>query len=230
MKLRWILGWYLLYPLVKVFLGFRTEGRERLKRGMIIAANHTSNLDPFMLGLASKRELFFPAKVELFQISKSFAWLLKSFNAFPLHRGIMDLEILKRFIYLLKRGQTVAIFPEGTRSKSGEFLPFKPGVAFLAIATHTPVVPTYIYGISHSFLSYKFDRDIRNPTEEERRDGSFIRFFLRKRRLGVKFGFPIKPNNFKRRKEDYLNYTRRINEEIKNLKKEVESYEKGYVN
>jgi len=229
-KLRWVLGWYLLYPLVKLFLGFKTEGRERLGRGMIIAANHTSNLDPIMLGLASKMELFFPAKVELFQKKRAFAWLIKGFNAFPLHRDIMDLEILRRFIYLLKRGQTIAIFPEGTRNKSRGFLHFKPVFAFLSIATNTQVVPTYIYGLYNSFLSYKFDRDIRNPTLEERRDGSFIRFFLRKRRLGVKFGSPIRPDNFKRRREDYLNYTRRVKEEIENLKKEVEVYEKGYVN
>ena len=230
MKLRWVLSWYFLYPLVKVFLGFKTEGRERLKKRVIIAANHTSNLDPIMLGLASKRELFFPAKVELFRISKAFSGLLRSFNAFPLHRSVLDLGILRRFMYLLKRSVTVVIFPEGTRSKLGEFLPFKPGVALLAIATHTPVVPTYIYGIAQSFLSFGFDSDIRNPTKEEKERGSFIRFFGRKKRLGVRFGIPIDLKNLRRTREDYLHYTKKVNEEIKNLKKEVEFYEKKYIN
>lgn len=230
MKLRWILGWHFLYPIVKVFLGFRTEGRERLKKRLIIAANHTSNLDPIILGLASKHELFFPAKVELFRGPKAFAWLIKYFNAFPLHRSVMDIEIMRRFIYLLKRGMTVAVFPEGTRNRSDEFLPFKPGVALLAIATHTPVVPTYIYGIAESFLSFKFDSDIRNPTKEERKQSSFIKFFLRKRRLGVRFGFPVDPKNLKRTKENYLSYTKKINKEIKNLKKEVEFYGKEHIN
>ncbi|MEO0074414.1 MAG: lysophospholipid acyltransferase family protein, partial [candidate division WOR-3 bacterium] len=75
-RLRWRVGWYLTYPLARLFLGLRVHGREHLTKGpLILAANHVSNFDPLIIGWAVRREVHFLAKEELFQQSKLFAWL-----------------------------------------------------------------------------------------------------------------------------------------------------------
>jgi 1-acyl-sn-glycerol-3-phosphate acyltransferase len=184
---------------------------------VILAANHSSNLDPLFLGLASPRELFFIAKEGLFEVSRSFTWLLEKFNAIPLRRGGVDLSALRKAAELLRKGQTVVLFPEGTRSKLGKFLGFKAGVGFLAIRNRIPVIPAYIYGVDNSFLSFIFDSDIRRPTDMERRAGRFKNYLLHRRRIGVEFGRPIEPRDYRAEKADYLQFTAQVNEAILGL-------------
>ncbi len=219
MRFRWLLGWYSIYPLAKVLIGFRTEGREQLSRlrKFILAANHTANLDPFILGLAAKHELHFLAKAELFRPNKFFAWLIRAYNAIPLRRAEIDITAIKKVRELLRYRQSVMVFPEGARSRTGEFQPFKAGIGLLAITEQVPTVPAYIYGIRDSFIAFAIDRDIRHPSPEERKAGSVLSFIRRQRRIGVRFGTPIYPNGYKRSKEDYLRYTEEVNRAIQNL-------------
>ncbi|MBM3315760.1 1-acyl-sn-glycerol-3-phosphate acyltransferase, partial [candidate division WOR-3 bacterium] len=115
MRLRWRLGLLLTFPWAKVLLRLRVHGRSRLGGGpQILAANHVSNFDPLVVGWAAAREVHFLAKEELFLGPRLFAWLIRSWNAWPLRRGAADAGALKQCSWLLRRRQTLVLFPEGT--------------------------------------------------------------------------------------------------------------------
>ena len=219
MKLRWLVGWHIVHPLARLFVGFRTEGRSHLARlpNFILSSNHISNLDPIILGLAAKRELHFLAKAELFRHNKFFAWLIRTYNAFPLARDVVDFTAIRQVRSLLRKNRPVTVFPEGSRSRSGDFQPFKPGIGLLAINARVPAVPAYIYGLKDSFLSYTVDRDIRRPDPAERRAGSWRAFLAGRRRIGVRFGPPIHPDGFQANRHEYERYTEAINRSIREL-------------
>lgn len=212
-KLRWHLAWLLTYPLAKLLFNLRVVGRENLtagaaqtKTGMIIAANHTSNFDPLIIGWAAAREIYFLAKEELFR-SRPFAWLIKSWNALPVQRRGIDIKAFRRCSLLLRHQKTLVLFPEGTRSKDGSLTRFKPGVGMLAVLNSVPVVPAHISGLSHSLLSYLVDRD-------------FARLGLRHKPksripIRVKFGQPILPQGFSRDRQGYEQLTAQVEERIR---------------
>lgn len=85
------------------------------------------------------------AKEELFQIPL-FGWLLKGLGAFPVRRGTPDRRAFKRALAVLAAGNVLGIFPEGTRSKTGELGPAEEGAAVLALRSGAPVVPAGISG------------------------------------------------------------------------------------
>ena len=198
MKWRWVIGWHLIDLIAKPIFRIKVFGRKYLKgmKACLIASNHVSHLDPPMIGYAAKKELFYIAKIELFQLSKFFAWLIKEFNACPVRRNATDISLIKLIGEILKKGHPVVIFPEGTRSKIGDFLPFKAGVGMLAIKYNVPVIPTYIHGTSIPLKEY----------------------LKRKARMFVSFGEPVYPYNFKRNKESYIKFTEIINERVKSLR------------
>lgn len=120
-------------------------GTDKIPRdgGVIIASNHVAGADPFLLGSAVPRELWFMAKKELFK-----PFLLGKFiskvNAFPVDRFGFDLEVIKISIALLKEGRALIMFPEGTRSIDGQIKDGKIGVGMLARKAGIPIVPVYL--------------------------------------------------------------------------------------
>ena len=123
-------------------------GRENLpvSGGAILAANHVSLLDPPVLGVAaSPRVLNFMAKKELFE-NQLLGWLITKLHAFPVNRGAPDRVAIRKAMSLLERGEVVAIFPEGTRSKTGLLGQPEPGVALIAAKTGVPIVPVALLG------------------------------------------------------------------------------------
>ncbi len=132
-------------PFFMFFCGVRKIDKEKFKYDgkMIIISNHLSNWDPVFMHLAVKPKVRFMAKRELF---KNFflRWIITGFGAFPVDRGNGDLNSVKNAFKLLKENGTLGMFPEGTRSKSGEILAFHPGVAMIALRTDTKVLPMYI--------------------------------------------------------------------------------------
>ncbi|WP_457600073.1 lysophospholipid acyltransferase family protein [Hydrogenivirga sp.] len=138
-------------PLFKRLFRIEVHGEENIPRSgpFIVASNHRSHLDPPVLNAAFPEPLVFLAKEELFR--PPLGWFIRHMRAVPIRRGSGDVDTLEMTLGLLHRGCHVAIFPEGTRARPGEFLRPKPGVGLLAIKSGVPVVPVLIEGTDHVF-------------------------------------------------------------------------------
>lgn len=114
--------------------------------GVVLAANHRSNRDPVMIGITCKRNLRFMAKAELFK-RPLFGWLIRHLGAFPISRGTRDVSSLKTALKILKNGEAMVIFPEGSRIRKGkQQVKAKPGAVLLACHAEVPIVPVCISG------------------------------------------------------------------------------------
>jgi 1-acyl-sn-glycerol-3-phosphate acyltransferase len=137
-----------LIPWLRVYCRWRVEGRENLPRegGAILACNHISYLDPPVMGAAiAPRRLYYMAKSELFR-SRPLRWLITRLGVYPVRRGTADRRALKTTLELLKAGELVLVFPEGTRSEDGNLQPPELGIAFLAAHARVPVIPVALIG------------------------------------------------------------------------------------
>lgn len=133
-------------PILRLIFRIKRTGYRNLpsEGPVILCSNHRSYYDPVILGASFKRDLKFMAKAELFE-NPILRLIITSLGAFPVKRGKRDSEAVKKAISILKNGEVLAIFPEGTRLKEGSApLRFKSGVALFAYQTHAPVVPVAI--------------------------------------------------------------------------------------
>ncbi len=121
------------------------EGKENLpeKEGVIIASNHRSYADPVLLTMYMKRPVKYMAKEELFK-NKLFAAFIRMLGAFPVSRGKGDLGAIDKSIDILKAGNNLVIFPEGTRSKENKVGNGKTGVAMIAAKAGADILPVGI--------------------------------------------------------------------------------------
>ncbi len=136
-----------LEPFFVLYLRMSRIGREHIPRegGVIIAANHRSFLDPFLIGTLVRRPVYFVAKRELFT-NPLLAWWLSSLGAFPVDRGNGDRDAMGTARKILERGDVVVIFPEGTRTRPGGLGQAKRGFGRLALETGAPIVPVAVIG------------------------------------------------------------------------------------
>ncbi|ADB50188.1 1-acyl-sn-glycerol-3-phosphate acyltransferase [Conexibacter woesei] len=133
-------------PFFHLYFRLSRVGREHIPDGPVIfAANHRSFLDPFIIGTMSRRPLYYVAKEELFKKPLQ-AWFLNSLGAFPVSRGNGDTETIDTAKAILARGDSVLIFPEGTRVRPGPPGRAKRGVGRLVLETGVPVVPLALIG------------------------------------------------------------------------------------
>ena len=110
----------------------------------ILASNHISVTDPVLIGEGMTRQVMFMAKAELFK-KKFPGWFCSKLGAFPVERGsAAAIDAVKHFEEVVRNGDLMGIFIEGTRSKTGEFLPPKNGCSLIAYDTKTPVIPVCI--------------------------------------------------------------------------------------
>ena len=160
----------ILQPFIRVYFRLRRTGIEHIPRegAVLLAPNHRSFLDPFVIGTCARRPLRFVAKIELFD-KRWKAWLLLALGAFPIRRGESDEQAMETARLILERGGAVMIFPEGTRVRPGPLGEPKRGVGRLAIETGAPVVPIAVLG-----------------TEDIRRG-----WRIRPRRVAIRCGRPL---------------------------------------
>lgn len=137
--------------IVKIYMKIRykitVNGLENVPASgpVIITATHISDLDPPLVAVTSKRPLAFFAKEELFKIPV-LGFIISKLNAFPVSRGKSDRAALKKSVEVLEQGNMLLIFPEGTRSKTGELGEFQEGASFIAMKANAQIVPTAITG------------------------------------------------------------------------------------
>ena len=134
--------------LVKLLFFMKIEGRENVPkdRNCILMGNHQCLLDPVTLALCvPDREIHFMGKKQLFE-NKFLGWAFRQVHGFPVDRGNMDMTAIRTAMGVLKEGETLGIFPEGTRSKTGHMLPLLGGASLLALKSGCDVVPIYIEG------------------------------------------------------------------------------------
>ena len=132
--------------LFRMLFRYRVVGADKIPRdgGLIIAANHISNFDPPILGIALPRPISYMAKKELFALPV-LKTILPWLYAFPVDREAGGTAALRAALRMLKEGRCVGIFPEGGRNVTGTN-DEKAGAAFLAAASGAPVIPTAIVG------------------------------------------------------------------------------------
>lgn len=147
--------YYILLPLAwLVFhIGFRvrTEGRENLKkvqtRGYILAPNHISAIDPVFVIITrfwGRRMIVF-AKKELFEINAFLSWFFRCAGALCVRGTKDEVAVIDETVARCQNGESLLIFPEGTREKDGTFLQPKSGLFVIAAAAAVDVVPVRIH-------------------------------------------------------------------------------------
>lgn len=165
-------------------------------QGVIIAPNHASYLDPPLVGASWKGSLHFFAGSHLFE-GMILGKILPKINCHPVIRG-KERATIRQAIELLKEKKNIVVFPEGTRSKDGELLELKSGVAYIAFMTGCPIIPCYLEG-THSAWP---------------RGSKFPKLFSHK--LLCTFGAPLYPQGEpSRENKDAL--TKRLEEELRRL-------------
>jgi 1-acyl-sn-glycerol-3-phosphate acyltransferase len=137
----------LLVPFFLVYLRMQRVGREHLpKTGpLLLASNHRSFLDPFVIGTLVRRPVYYMAKRELFE-KRWQAWILNALGAFPVDRGAGDGDAMATARAILERGDCVVVFPEGTRMRRRPLGDPRRGVGRLALETGAPVAPIAVIG------------------------------------------------------------------------------------
>lgn len=164
---------------LRLWLRFKIHGAENVpaRGGCILASNHASFLDPPMVACGiDHRIVQFMTRDTLYS-SWIRRWFMNRIECIPIDRTKGDVAALRKGIRTLKEGHVVVLFPEGTRSLTGELQPAKGGIAFLVAKAGVPVVPVYVEG-SHRALP---------------KGGKWIKPV----RTAVYFGRPIPPEEIK---------------------------------
>jgi 1-acyl-sn-glycerol-3-phosphate acyltransferase len=118
--------------------------------GVLLCSNHINNLDPIVVGIMAPRPIHYMAKAEVFAVPV-LGNIVKKCNAFPVKRGLSDREALRTGLKILKDGKVFGLFPEGTRSKTGELGKGLSGAGVFALRSEAYVVPCAVIGPYKSF-------------------------------------------------------------------------------
>ena len=145
-----------LFIAYKVCFSFRFAGSKKVPpesdpRGVILAPNHASYLDPPILGISLRRRVTYLAKEYLFKHG-FVGFVLRNIGAYPVKsESGKDFRSIRDLVRILKSGHCVCVFPEGTRSETGQMKEPEGGIGFLAMKSGAWVVPVYIEGSYAAF-------------------------------------------------------------------------------
>ncbi len=140
--IRWVVTLFF-----KIYGRWEVIGREHVPSSgsVILVSNHISYLDPPLMGCALPRIGEFMAKADLWN-NRFLAFVMPLLNVFPVNPGKADLSSLRKALKVLESGMVLGLFPEGTRSKTGQLLPGEKGIAFLVKKSGAPILPMAIIG------------------------------------------------------------------------------------
>ena len=140
---------YLQLGTLRAFADWKVSGAENVPPmgPLIVISNHMSNLDPSMLSVGVPRRLNYLAKDDLFKAGgPPLRWFLRNYGAFPIDRRGADARAFRWALRMLRQDAAIAIFPEGTRSRTASMNEAKPGAAALILKSGAPVLPVGITG------------------------------------------------------------------------------------
>ncbi len=172
MNLSYLAGWSFSRLFCKLYFHARIYHRERAPRTgpVILAANHTSFIDPLLIGSSLPRQLCYMARESAFHHPLG-GPILRSWNSIPVDRDGGGGKGLRAIFDRLLAGNGILIFPEGTRSRSGRIQPARAGIGFVILKSTAPVVPVRVFGMFEAY-----GRHLTLP---------------RPRPVTVKFGVPV---------------------------------------
>lgn len=177
-----------------------------LGEGHLLAANHASFFDPPVIGCNMYRDPYYFARKTLFKPGLG-KWTMDRIRSIPVDRdGGSDVSAFKKVFKVLKEGNGLVLFPEGTRTPDGEIKEAQPGVGLIACKAQVPVVPVHVYGSFDAFGRHAKCFDIFS-------------------KITVIYGQPIPPAEFDAGKKDPDRYQKAadiILDAIKVLKKPCE--------
>ena len=178
------------YRLVfRLYLRWEVYGLENIPRtgGAILAANHTSALDPPLAGTALDRKIWYLGRRDLVK-NRLVDFFLSAQHLIPIARGRPDIKAIRRIIELIQSGEIVLMFPEGTRSTDGRLGPGKEGVGMFVAKARADVIPCYISG---AWLALPKGKIFVRPRKVRVAYGPLIRFEEMK-------GFPSNRDGYRR--------------------------------
>ncbi len=210
MKILYYTGWTIFRLISKLVFRVKVSGQENFPRtgGFILATNHISWYDPPLFGSWAPRQVYFFAKMELFNVP-ILGWAIRRTNALPVKRGTIDRKAIEASVEVIKQGYGLTVFPEGTRSKTDQFLDPKPGLGLLAMRAQCVIVPGYVHGANRL-------KDC----------------FLGREKLRVVFGEPFSlswVNSFPDNKEGYIRLTQSVMDRVLDLKRQFLQTKAGAV-
>lgn len=144
--------------LIKIIYRVRVNGIENLKddKPIIISANHTHIFDPVILATLTKKQIFFLSKKEIFEKKLSAKFFTK-LGVIPIDRENTDLKAIKSCFRVIRSGNILGIFPEGTRVKTVDIKNMKKGVALIALKNKVNILPIHIEGTYKIFSKITVD-------------------------------------------------------------------------
>lgn len=153
---------YILHGLHNAFFRGPVAGLHNIPREgpFLIAANHSSHLDPPFIGANVPRQIAFFARKSLWKGGVG-SWWMDHVGSIPVEREGGDVQAIKRVLQTLQSGKALILFPEGTRSEDGSLQPAKAGVGLIACKTRVPVLPVRIFG---SHIAFGKGRPLRPGT------------------------------------------------------------------
>ena len=142
----YIIAKFIFLIIFKLFFRLKVTGQENIPQNgpFIIVANHSSLLDPIILGISIKPKIIFVAAAYLFEIGW-LGYLLRKANSIPVQRE-NDIKAIKQSLKILRQGGVLGIFPEGGIDRQKNNLPVRAGAAYLATKVGIPIVPIRIKG------------------------------------------------------------------------------------